>query len=160
MRSENGPLRFTGRFSRCHVAPATVAAVKERKQGLFGNYNCVFVPYFRHFYGINRHFLSVNKRWRRRVQIRTEPEEADSVQEFIYGRERIAEIKLRLQGKETFGKDEAAAGGVRGRATGGTNYSRAGDSTQVNHRLTARHERGSVQVRAARQCLGLLGTSK
>lgn len=34
---------------------------------------------------------------------------------------------------------------VRGRATGGTNYSGAGNSTQVNHRQTARHDRGNTQ---------------
>lgn len=43
-------------------------------------------------------------------------------------------------------------GGVRGRATGGTNYSGAGNSTQVNHRLTARHERGKMQLSSVWVC--------
>lgn len=83
----------------------------------------------------------------------TEPEETDPVQNFIYGRERDFKENRHLEKMKR-------GGGVRGRATGGTNYSRAGDSTQVNHRLAARHERGSVRFRAARLCLGLLGTSK
>lgn len=32
----NGPLWFTQRFNRRHIASATVATVKEGKQGLFG----------------------------------------------------------------------------------------------------------------------------
>lgn len=80
----------------------------------------------------------------------TEPEETDPVQNFIYGWERDFKENRHLERMKRGGR----------RATGGTNYSRAGDSTQVNHRLAARHERGSMRFRAARLCLGLLGTSK
>lgn len=33
---------------------------------------------------------------------------------------------------------------MRGRVTGGTNQGGAGNGTQVNHRLTARHRRGNA----------------